>query len=334
MATQALGTGYQPSGRPFDALWSWLRRRGSVEGRAEGLLDQFYATLSATYQQIRCSGQDLTQFADITTEIEDLLTGERSWRNAYQIEQLMVPLYAGEKLDVELERRLLEAEKINPPVSGYYSRLDLAKASEEHKRALLARLVNDLQWRYETRQVEAYFRRVIAKRTSNVFVAATGVFLLVTLFIFWASGEAETASFRVVEWKVIVTSLAAGLLGAAFSMLLNVNARASEGDIEDLKSLRRLAFVVSRIAVGIGASLIVYYLITAEMMGDAVFLPKLDELYSATVVDAEFRKNYALLVMVCFIAGFSERLVPNLLKRSEGNLDAKQAPPPRPTTTG
>jgi len=123
-------------------------------------------------------------------------------------------------------------------------------------------------------------------------------------------------------------------MGAAFSMLLNVNARASEGDIEDLKSLRRLAFVVSRLAVGIGASLIVYYLITAEMMGDAVFLPKLDELYSATVLDAAFRKNYALLVMVCFIAGFSERLVPNLLKRSEGSLDDKQAPPPRPTTTG
>jgi len=99
---------------------------------------------------------------------------------------------------------------------------------------------------------------------------------------------------------VIVTNLAAGLMGAAFSMLLNVNARASEGDIEDLKSLRRLAFVVSRHAAGIGASLIVFYLIAADMMGDAVFLPKLDELYSPTS-DAEFRKNYALLVIVCFI---------------------------------
>jgi hypothetical protein len=152
MATQALGTRSQPSGRPFDGLWSWLRSRRSVEGRAEGLLDQFYATLSATYQQIRCSGQDLTRFAEITTEIEDLLNSDdRSWRDAYQVEQLMVPLYAEEKLDVELQRRLLEAEKINPPVSGYYSQLDLAKAGQEHKRALLARLVNDLQWRYETR---------------------------------------------------------------------------------------------------------------------------------------------------------------------------------------
>lgn len=40
----------------------------------------------------------------------------------------MVPLYAGEKLEVELERRLLEAEKINPPVSGYVSPSALARA--------------------------------------------------------------------------------------------------------------------------------------------------------------------------------------------------------------
>ena len=188
MATQAFGSRYQPSGRPIGALWSWVRSLRS-EGRAEGLLDQFYATLSATYQQIRCSGQDLAPFAEITTKIEGLLIDERSWRNAYQVEQLMVPLYTGEKLGVELERRLLEAEKINPPISGYYSRLDLANAREEHKRAFLARLVNDLQWRYET--ASHLFFRIIAKRTSNVFVAATSVFLLITLFVFSTRGRAR-----------------------------------------------------------------------------------------------------------------------------------------------
>jgi hypothetical protein len=179
--------------------------------------------LAATYQQVKSSGADLTQLTEITAEIEQLLAGERSWRNAYHIEQLMVPLYTGDKLDIELRRRLLEAEKIQPPIS--------------------------------------------------------------------------------------------------------------EGDIEDLKTSRGWTFILSRAFVGIGASLILYYLITAGVVGGDIF-PKIDGLFTAQAVDPNFRKQFALLIVACFLAGFSERLVPNLLSRSEQDLEARQAPPPRPTTTG
>ena len=120
------------------------------------------------------------------------------------------------------------------------------------------------------------------------------------------------ATFRVVEWKVIVTSLARRPHGRRVQHALNVNARASEGDIEDLKiaappRLRRLASRRRH-----RRELIVYYLITAEMMGDAVFLPSL-RVYPLGCSTLLFAKT-TLLVMVCFIAGFSGR-VPNLLKR-------------------
>ncbi len=281
----------------FDGAWQALRDRRERDARVLGLIDQFYSTLAATYEQIKSSGADLTAFADIKAQIEHVLAADRSWRDAYRVEQLMVPLYSGAKLDIELRRRLLEAERITPPINGYYSHLDLEKADDERKRALLARLVNDLQWRYENRQVEAYYRGLLAQRTSWVFVIATILFLIPVLIVFFdlsgvamPPGEAGAAAAKptqtIVEWQtlILVTTMASGLMGAAFSMLLTVNARANEGDIEDLRTSRRWTFILSRAFVGIGASLILYYLIASKVV-DGVVFPDLEKLFVTPAAD-------------------------------------------------
>jgi hypothetical protein len=328
MATQA-----------FDAPRDWTRRwvgGGSRslrigkprDERVAGLVDQFFSTLGATYQQIKASGEDLSHLAGVTSQIEDLLAGERSWRNAYHIEQLMVPLYTGDRLDVELQRRLLEAERISPPIAGYYARPELAKdASPERKHALLARLINDLQWRYENRQVEAYYRGILAQRIGWAFIIATFLFLLPVVLIF--VNELKS----VPEWASLFIVMASGLMGAAFSMLLSANNRTQDGDIEDLRTARRWPFIFSRAFVGIGASLILYYCIAAKIVEGPVF-PKIEALFDKSTAAPDFRSSFALLIVACFLAGFSERLVPNLLSRAEKNADLKQTPPPRPTTAG
>ena len=336
MATEAFGSSRGRATGWFDGVAEAVGGGEKPDPQVLGLIDQFFSTLTATYEQIKSSGIDLTPFADITAQIEKLLAGERSWRNAYRIEQLMVPLYSGEKLDIELQRRLLEAAKINPPIAGYYSHLDVAQANDERKRALLARLVNDLQWRYENRQVEAYYRGLLAQRTSWVFVIATILFLVPVLIAFFSLSDAATsarASEATLEWQtlILITAMVSGLMGAAFSMLLNVNTRANEGDIEDLRASRRWTFILSRAFVGIGASLILYYLIASKIV-DGVVFPNLDQLFT-TSTPGEFRNNFALLIVACFLAGFSERLVPNLLSRAEKDIEVRQAPP-RPTTTG
>lgn len=344
MATAAYGSSTGRATGWIAGAWEGLHLWKKQDPRVLGLIDQFFSTLAATYQQIKCSGIDLAPFADITAQIEQLLAGERSWRNAYHIEQLMVPLYSGEKLDIELQRRLLEAEKIRPPIGGYYNRVGIAEASDERKRSLLARLVNDLQWRYENRQVEAYYRGIFAQRTSMVFVCATLLFLVLVLIVFFnVSGVAAPssqdvqapaqASYALLRWQslILFTAMASGVMGAAFSMLLTCNTRANEGDIEDLRAARRWTFILSRAFVGIGASLILYYLIASRVL-DGVVFPDVEELFKTQTRDV-FRNHFALLIVACFLAGFSERLVPNLLARTEKDIENRQAPP-RPTTTG
>jgi len=150
------------------------------------LLDQFYVTLRSIQQSINRTASTSPELAGIRNRIDKLFEAPKSWRNAYEIEQLQCFLFAGGQLDTEITRRFDEADSrklasavalkalLGPPEKWQ-------EVSEDKKRAVLQRLLNDLQWFYTQRFQRRRTARVLNQRVSKVFLTAFA--LLVTILI-------------------------------------------------------------------------------------------------------------------------------------------------------
>lgn len=109
----------------------------------------FYKSLEANYLNIKQSGrnsknaQEKDFFEKSMTTIENILQDEEnmSWENAYFVEQLLIPLYDDNNLDVELNRRLVDGQSdLSPKKAAYYQ--EAAKTEDNpKKRALLKKLI-------------------------------------------------------------------------------------------------------------------------------------------------------------------------------------------------
>lgn len=271
------------------------------------LLEQFYTSLSAMYLKAKKGNINFADFEEISTRIEKLLQTEKSWRNAYQIEQLMVQIYDAETLEVELGRRLVDVKySLTEDAAQFYASSAQSPESEE-KRALLDRIVNDLQWRSELRHLERNYQRLIRVRTSSIFVLSVVVFFLPIIL----------ARLNVMpEISLYATAITAGWFGAAFSMLIALRSRLEQSTLDDLRMQYRFDYQSSRVAIGIGASLILYFFLQADLLTGSIF----PDLSNDTNLDP---KNNALFVIWSFLAGFSETFVPNLLTKAEGKADVK-----------
>jgi hypothetical protein len=310
--------------------FSTLRRRrfGNPQAQDTKLLEQFFVTLDATLKQLVRAGGDAAGKDDTVAEITGLLAGVPSWRAAYHVEQLMVPLYAGASLEVELQRRMIEIRKFDAEVAGAYDKL-LAGADEPARRACLGRLVNDLQWRYEQRNLKRYYTQSLTIKTSLIFVLAFVVFFLPKNVL-----DPEVVR-HYARHMVIYMAISSGLIGASFSMLIGLRQRLDASSLDELRNTHRVPFLLSRAFIGAGAGLILYYVMESKLL-EGKILPDIAQVV-AFLQDVEpspaGAANAALLVLWCFISGFSEHLVPNLLARAESQLDSQsvtQEAPVRP----
>ncbi len=123
----------------------------------------------------------------------------------------------------------------------------------------------------------------------------------------------------------LFTAFKSGLLGAAFSMLLSLNTRLkqTEFNLNSLKIQRRWSFLTSRMVIGIGGAVILLYFMQADILTGSVF-PDILTGSEKKLIERLDPKNYALLVVWCFLAGFSEKFVPNLLTKAEEQASVKQ----------
>ena len=118
---------------------------------------------------------------------------------------------------------------------------------------------------------------------------------------------------------MIVIVIAAGFFGANFSMLVNLKTLLAAASLEDLKVLHRQGYIIARSCIGVGAALIIYFLMQSNFLSSIIsenLIPKLP-------IDDDSRreyKNISLLIIWSFLAGFSEMLVPNLLIKIEGRI--------------
>ena len=107
------------------------------------LLEQFYLTLSVMYM-----GAPRVERSVVHERIERLFQSGRSWRNAYEIEQLLCFVLTDPQIAGELDRRLAEARALKLEYIDVINKELEDKTKAVDKRLVLHRLLNDLQWFY------------------------------------------------------------------------------------------------------------------------------------------------------------------------------------------
>jgi len=254
-----------------EKISSWLRKGAKEEPE---LIEQFFVTLSATFQQIKVNNPNAAP--DIVKSIDDLLK-VRSWKNAYEIERLFVDIYDEKTLDVEVDRRLVEAKtNLSENLSSHYAKkvgeipkVDDTTTNEkklsiiEEKRAILNRMINDLQWKYALKETSKKYSRDITYLNGYAFIISTiifGVMIVLGKLFDWIG-----------NLDYLVIALGAGLVGASFSMVVNSKSRLAASSFDELKVLRRPIYVITRALIGLGAALILYFALQSEVLTGSVF---------------------------------------------------------------
>jgi membrane associated rhomboid family serine protease len=133
---------------------------------------------------------------------------------------------------------------------------------------------------------------------------------------------------------VVVAALASGLLGAFFSRMIGVQRSWSQMTLDEVFLHRELSYTLLRAGVGMCGALIVYFFLRSGLVSGALFptfqMVALEyvEIKDQGMVPMTFvmpSPALALLTVWCFLAGFSEALVPNILANTERQLSQASA---------
>lgn len=292
------------------------------------LTAQFYVTLEAYFTKVKGNVPPRSQeaFDRVSQLLEKEPKEPRNWTQAYAIEQLLVHLFDDETLAGELQSRVREAKgSLKPALAEYYAG-EVAKTtlSAAERRVLLSRLVNDLQWRYTVDEVKRGYTKQITLQTGQMFVVSMLVFafsVLVTLVI---------PTLLQFDVRLLVPAVLAGCWGASFSLLGSLKDRLDASDLDALKVMRARWVLFSRVLIGAGGASVLYFFFVSGMITGPAF-PDLKSLPAGQPP----LERFALLVVWCFIAGFSERLIPGLLAKAESKIDTAATPDRyRPSVSG
>lgn len=272
------------------------------------------------------------------------------WSIANEIELLLLGLMGRSELKVEARRQLADAKSLELTAAGDYEAL--IKEHEEDEtalRATLTRMVADLQGRFRKRYLLREFVAAYTARVSLLFAMATTMFIVLMiglaalaydLSIAEAVAQTNQGQGPVMPARMdgirafssFYVAVAAGLFGAAFSMMAQTKKRVEVCSLEDMRSNARFGMLLFRLGVGIGAAMILYFIFDAEVLGQGALTPTLtgvgfggaQNVASNVAIGAlSPNRDLCLLMLWCFVAGFSEVMVPAILRQAEGKAVAK-----------
>jgi hypothetical protein len=351
-AAALLGGGYSVKNDPIllyylsilEVRAQWLQSRGSLSADELALLKE----TTARRRDLETSPAGTYTEAAAWTEVYRL---ER-------LVALLVPLDTLiAEIDIRLEEAAAErvpaVPRLRAAVTDAETRaLDRSKtppevrASEEPTlRAILLEILEELHW---TSQRKFYARPIEKTATRRIVWAGLLSFVAFVLPYLWiyvqvymySSAPGPTAAQELARVPVdlliglpFYTALTAGLFGAYFSRLLYIQANSSIMSVGELKTARELTSIFLRGSVGMCGALVVFFFLRSGIVDGSLF-PKFDDLtikegsvplFTTDTKTDSVRQilpspSLALLAIWCFLAGFSERLVPSILSSTEQAL--------------
>lgn len=149
------------------------------------------------------------------------------------------------------------------------------------------------------------------------------------------AGKPSAAVSKVWSLFALWTAVTAGLLGAFFSRLISMQRQWAHMTLDEVFLHREWPYTLLRAGVGVCGALIMYFFLRSGIAAGALF-PEFDQVKiefvnvpGGSAVPMTFvmpSKSLALLTFWCFLAGFSESLVPSILSTTERQLTDAATP--------
>jgi hypothetical protein len=268
---------------------------------------------------------------------------EAAWDEAYRAERMIEMLLSGVQLRQEIAARLdelafdnaVEAERFRVQFEA------IAKSSSDSHttaddtvlRSLLLRIMERLHWHAKKR----FLSRPIRKQaTKNILWCMLAAFMLAILpyIAIWLDFKAERDLSTYWTLFALYTALVSGLLGAFFSRLLTIQRDWAGMTLDEVFLHREFSYSLLRAGVGVCGALVAFFFFKAGLIDGALF-PKFDKMAmewvsapngSMSMAFVVPSKDLALVTVWCFLAGFSESLVPSLLSSTERQISESTGP--------
>jgi hypothetical protein len=264
----------------------------------------------------------------LNSEVDE---SDAAWDDAYRAERMIETLLSGIPLRQEIAARLddlafddlVEAGRFRVQFEAITktSSDSQAPADDTVLRSLLLRIMERLQWHHKKRHLSRPIRK---QATKNILWCILVAFLLTILpyVAFWL--DSRVAPY----WTLfaLYTASVSGLLGAFFSRLLTIQRDWSRMPLDEIFLNREISYSLLRAGVGVCGALVMFFFFKSGLIEGALF-PKLENMkmdlvqaYGSDMAFAVPSKDLALVTVWCFLAGFSESLVPGLLANTERQI--------------
>ncbi len=272
------------------------------------------------------------------------------WDEIYKAESLTALLYSGEQLRHEIDARLQELATVDQVAADSFRRdtqgvlkqpIDGSNPGSDDSmlRVFLLRVLEAVHWNAKKKYLARPLR---VQATNRILICLLVSFVLLIApygALIW-DYKADTTSVHHEWWSLfaLYTALTAGLLGAFSSRLYGIQRQWANMNLDEVFLQREWPYTLLRAGVGMCGALVVYIFLRSGIAEGALF-PKFDDIRIELVnvaknsavpaVEMAFAmpsKALALLTFWCFLAGFSETLVSNILKSTEQELTDAATP--------